>query len=193
MTERAIIVGDSQAGGLQTPLSELLRPLEIKIVATEHHIGQQTIWFARERIVKQLVDRYRPDLTIIVMGGNDAQRNFDTWLSGIQSVVAQAKSRSARVIWISPAFSERSDVQERHARIANWQEMSLPHLGVTWINSMPMTQGGHSGDGVHFTRAGYRAWAESVADELATLSKPFPWVPVLSMAIVGYLFVKTAF
>lgn len=190
MVETAIIIGDSQANGLIRPLSELLQSLKIRITGSTAHTGQQTIWFAREQIVKRLVDDHRPSLVLIIMGGNDAQRSLETWLPGVQEVVKQAKSRGAKVIWIGTAFSTRSDVQERHERVAHWQESVLPQLNVTWIDSMPMTQHGHS-DGVHFTQAGYRAWANAIVEELALLpSSNFPWIPLLLTVVIGYLFVK---
>lgn len=192
MTETAILIGDSQAGGLRAPLKELLKPLGIGLISSTSHSGQQTIWFAREHIVKGLVDRYRPDLVIIAMGGNDAQRSLESWLPGVRDVVQQAKSKGARVIWIGTAHSTRPDVEARHLRISSWQDSVLPQMGVTWINSIPMTQGGHSGDGVHFTRAGYHAWASTIADELAILARgSFPWIPLLIAGLAGYLFIRT--
>lgn len=188
---KSIIIGDSQAGGLAAPLKELLRSVGINVVYSDHHVGQQTIWFAREQIVKNAVDHYKPDLVILIMGGNDAQRSIESWLPGVRNVVAQAKSRGARIVWIGTAFSTDPNVQARHQLTSNWQEATLPQLGITWIHSMPMTQGGHGPDGVHFTRNGYRAWATTIADELAILpSNSFPWIPLAIAAIVGIMFIR---
>ena len=54
----------------------------------------------------------------------------------------------------------------RADRIAPWQGSFLPQMGVKWIDSRMWTFGGHAPDGVHFTRAGYRAWADAMMDDL---------------------------
>lgn len=164
--KRAVLIGDSQAAGLAAPLKAALLDRGVAIVGTAAHSGQQTIWFARERIVAEQIARHQPQLVIFALGGNDAQRSYDAWVPGVKEVIRQAAGLP--VVWIGTAFSTSADVQERHLRVARWQQTLLPQLGARWIDSMPLTLTGHIADGVHFTRQGYESWAALVAKKITS-------------------------
>ena len=75
-------------------------------------------------------------------------------------------SGARSIVWIGPPSAKNDAIDARADRIAPWQGSFLPQMGVKWIDSRMWTFGGHAPDGVHFTRAGYRAWADAMMDDL---------------------------
>jgi hypothetical protein len=87
--------------------------------------------------------------------------------------VEQARAAGARhIVWLGPASSavhqnaRAAQVGAFHEQNAEWQHELLPELGVTWVDSRPMTHHFHGRDGIHFTRTGYRTWAGGVLSDV---------------------------
>ena len=118
-----------------------------------------------------------PDIVLIFLGGNDAARTRAAYRWQLEWVVRQARSAGARrIVWFGPATSDpgasprAARTSVRHERNAEWQREILPELGVEWIDSRPMTRRGHGRDGVHFTRSGYRLWADGIVGAQRSLA-----------------------
>ena len=48
----------------------------------------------------------------------------------------------------------------------------LPALGVTWVDSRPLTLEHHGRDGIHFTRSGSSAWAQGALPTVTSAVAP---------------------
>jgi lysophospholipase L1-like esterase len=106
-------------------------------------------------------------MAIVILGTNDAAQGQQAYVEQLRAVVDAIRASGARsIVWIGPPSAKNQQIDARADRIAPWQGSFLPQLGVKWIDSRLLTFGGHAPDGVHFTRAGYRAWATALIDDL---------------------------
>ena len=187
MTFTVLLVGDSHMEALGRALPPLLERQGLRVVHAEANRGKSTAWYVAENRLRALVQQYRPDIVLIELGTND--QPHANYLQTLRSAVEQARSAGAKkIVWFGPSYSPA--IAERAEAIRIRQEGALPQLGVSWYDSWPMTTQGHAPDRVHFTLAGYRAWATSMADELAILPRPsstmslWPFVAMASAAVL---------
>lgn len=102
------------------------------------------------------------DTAVIVLGGNDRERDPKKYEADVQRLL---KGAPKNVIWIGPSYG-KGDTGAWHARTRDLQRALFSKMGVRWIDSYPWTRENHRSDGVHFTNAGYRTWAEGLAAEI---------------------------
>jgi lysophospholipase L1-like esterase len=168
-----IVLGDSQAGGLLQHLQEQMRTRGFTPIGAAVHDGWSTSRFVEEQPAVAL-GRLRPNVAIIVLGGNDVASTAmaRAGLGGdIGRLVQQLRGGEAQphIIWIGPAHSTEPGVQRRHEATADFQRAIMPTLGVEWHDSEPMTSDlGHAPDGVHFTQVSYARWAARINAVLFT-------------------------
>jgi lysophospholipase L1-like esterase len=168
VTLSVLLVGDSHTEALGRALPPLLERQGMRVVHVAANRGKSTAWYVADGKLGALVRQYRPDVAIVVLGTND-QPNAN-YIRTLQSAVEQIRQAgTSRIVWFGPPYAPA--VEERVAAIRMRQEGTLPQLGVSWYDSWPMTTQGHAPDRVHFTAAGYQAWATSMADELAILPR----------------------
>ncbi len=166
-TDRVVILGDSHAQSLGPLLEGVARGHGLRPLGTVARPGWSTKRYLRTGRLGELLTTWgRPGLVLIALGGNDRPRTREAYAAQLRQVVEAAwESGARRVIWVGPATSSHARARAtalRHDRNAAWQRAIVPGLGVEWIDSRPLTQAGHRGDGVHFTIAGYRGWARSL-------------------------------
>jgi lysophospholipase L1-like esterase len=174
------IVGDSHVQMLGPMLAGRLEDAGVRVLGHESRPGWSTLSYRREGDLRRLlVARGRPEVVVISLGGNDRPGSEAAYRRQLRWVVEQARAAGARrIIWLGPAASavERSAraarVGAHHEQNAEWQRALLPELGVTWVDSRPMTRRFHAQDGIHFTRDGYRTWVRGVLSDLARALEP---------------------
>jgi hypothetical protein len=103
---------------------------------------------------------YGQDKVVLALGGND----FGSQESARASLVAAVRARNpkARIVWFGPFHSTDATVDARHAAQTAAQKSQLPALGVTWVDTRPLSPPDHAPDGVHFTGTGYSKIADSM-------------------------------
>jgi len=193
MTYRIVLLGDSHMEALANALPPLLAGQELQVVYAEANRGKSTAWYVAQDKFSEIVRQYQPDVLLIELGTND-QPNA-RYEATLQAAVAQVRAAgSPEIVWFGPSFSATS-LQARLRTVKDRQEATLPPLGVHWFDSWPMTQHGHGPDGVHFTPAGYRAWAADMASQIAVVPRPTPVLPfvALALAVVGAVLLARVF
>lgn len=164
---RVFIVGDSHSATLGPFLFESGRSLGWEPVGRVSNVGWSTARYANESAWKSAISEARPDMVIVILGTNDAAQGQQAYAGQLRSVVDAVQASGARsIVWVGPPSAKNPRIDERADRIAPWQGSFLPQMGVKWVDSRLWTFGGHAPDGVHFTRAGYRAWADALMDDL---------------------------
>lgn len=158
---RAVLIGDSQAVGLAQGLEQALPAQGYTLEGLSAEEGWTTARMVEAGRVRELVQRVRPALAIVVLGGNDtAGPALVDRLVELRLQLANA----GRVLWIGPAHATRADVARRHAQVAMVQSQYAAALGYVWLDGASMTRGlEHAPDGVHFTRSARERWASTVA------------------------------
>ena len=108
------------------------------------------------------------DVVIFELGGNDASQHIDPTQHrvDVQTLIGQA--RPAKVIWIGPGVTTRSDMEAFRHPLRAVQKGVLKGAGDVWIDSQLLTREADlRGDGVHYTMAGYDRWARLLQSKLA--------------------------
>jgi hypothetical protein len=123
---RVAVVGDSLSQGLGPAVTELFDPELARVLS----LGRQSTGLARldyfnwRAAMRQLVERFRPDLVFVMIGSNDDQAQIGpdgsavevgstAWVQAYRSRAAQflreATSAGTRVVWVGiPVVEERA-------------------------------------------------------------------------------------
>ncbi len=184
-----VIIGDSHVEAMGPQLTQKLPTVGVRVMGYTTRRGWSTDRYNGRGDLARLVTRPEhggsgtPDAVVVSLGGNGRPRSKSSYRSILQRAVNKIRESGVqRIVWVGPATSvaERSaaaaDAHRRHEQNAEWQRELLPQMGVTWIDSRPMTRSGHAPDGVHFTfREGYPRWADQLKHEIAhALAGPAP-------------------
>lgn len=182
---RVLLLGDSQMSGLSRSLIPKLQAKGHEIVGTGIRVGYST-----NRFVDSDVAVPRADLVIVALGGNDEPRNIEVYREILSRFFLKFTRSPVRLVWWGPAHSLEPSVMAKHDRTANMQRtifaQARPVQGdrIDWYDSRPVTAGlEHAPDGVHFTAAGYRDWADVVMSRLDGASSLLKWG--LAVATIG--------
>jgi lysophospholipase L1-like esterase len=183
----AVIIGDSQAQGLNRPLTAALEEYDVDVVGTAIHEGYTTNRVFIELGVRSLVSSRNPDLIIVIAGGNDTVGTSEAQRSSYEGILNNAvvqlggNANIPKIVWVGPAFSRDEGVQARHDRTSSAQQSFFSGLGLRWIDGRdgsragPYQQDSNPGSteaqirnrNTHLTNAGYRRWACELAPTLA--------------------------
>jgi hypothetical protein len=173
---RVVVVGDSLAQGIGSFAERVFKPLLVDVIkqgriSTGLARPDYFNWPAQMRLI---VDRSRPDLTIVMLGENDAQslvspggqleaqvRTGDfppAYEERVRSFARLATSEGGHVIWVglpNPRDTRRWDFIERQNGAFQAVADELPNVSFfdTW-NTFAAPGGGYSGyyhDGKHLT------------------------------------------
>lgn len=184
----AVIIGDSQAQGLNRPLTAALEEYDVNVVGTAVHQGYTTNRVFTELGVRGLVSSRNPDLIIVIVGGNDTVGTSEAQRSAYEGVLNNAivqmggNANIPKIVWVGPAFSRDEGVQARHDRTASAQQAFFSGIGVRWIDGRtgsragPYQQDSNPGTtesqirnrNTHLTNEGYRRWACELAPQLVS-------------------------
>lgn len=168
---RIFILGDSHSVLLGPAIVRAMSSSDWALAGQISRVGWSTARYSHDSTWLPEIAAARPDVVIVILGTNDAAQGQQAYAGQLKSVVDSIKSASVpAIVWVGPPTVTNAAVDARGDRIAPWQGSFLPQMGVKWIDSRQMTNGGQAPDGIHFTAAGYRAWAGSLADPLRQTS-----------------------
>ena len=158
------LIGDSHTQVVFPFLEDILMQQGNQVVVSKPMAG----WTMKKHLqdgLSYLISNAKPDVLLISLGGNN-QNLSNSYMESINAIMQIAKENNIKeVIWVSPAWAIRDDVQIRHEWTSNFLKANLPKR-VRFIDIRPITKDGHRSDGVHFTREKYREWANYVAQKI---------------------------
>jgi lysophospholipase L1-like esterase len=164
---RAFIIGDSHSVLLGPALIKAMSGSGWESAGQISHVGWSTARYVSDHTWQPALATARPDVVIVILGTNDAAQAQQAYAGQLRTMVDAIKAAGVpAIVWVGPPSVTNAAIDARAERIAPWQGSFLPQMGVRWIDSRQMTGGGQAPDGIHFTAAGYRAWAGSLADPL---------------------------
>ncbi len=174
-TRTAVIIGDSQAQGLNHPLAAALEAYHIHVTGASVHPGWRVSRIIEEADIASFISSRNPQLVIMIAGGNDQVSGSTEGRTAYESTLRRAVTAlgGSHIVWVGPATSQDDGVMTRHIGTAAVQSSYLPGLGVRWIDGRPGSAAGpFQGDSnpsrrSHLTGAGYRRWACELAPQIA--------------------------
>lgn len=182
MSGTYILVGDSQAVGLQAPLAALLEASGWRQIGAAVHVGWTTGRMVASREAEELSQRLRPDLAIVILGGNDTASA--RYPNKVTALVDQL--RPAHVIWIGPAHAESETIHRHKQQIAAQQRQVAREAGFEWYDGLPMTEDlAHQPDGLHFRPGALREWARQIAAVVTQSGHGVGWAFALAGATLA--------
>jgi len=156
---RIALIGDSHMQALGPRLKALFRGEDVSIVANP---GWSLARFLSEGNLP-IAANYA-NLVVFEIGGNDAltdRMTAQTRLATALSLLRSGAANGARVVLVGPPTADRPDVDVRHQNATSNQASLWRSVGFdNFIDSRDVTAGAPMrDDDVHFTGAGYDAWA----------------------------------
>jgi hypothetical protein len=180
--DRVLLIGDSLAVGLKTPMRELAARSGCEFGAFAESGTTMKRWLGDGQVTA-LLQSYRPTLVMACLGTNDSKGNTPDETLALQ--VGQMRewltSTGAHLLWIAPPklpFPERVSKLVVAAGIDSFPSAALP---------IPQP------DGIHTSGRGYAGWAEHVFAYLSCNPAPStalaglgaaPWRPVVPSFMV---------
>jgi lysophospholipase L1-like esterase len=171
--------------------------LGVQVTTVEARRGWSTRAYLRSGDLPRL--RGDADVVVVELGGNDAAAQIGPDAHGDDVRRVLDVLAPARVIWIGPGVTTRQDLESYRGPIRGAQRREVTARGGSWVDSQPLTTTSSlAPDGVHFTRAGYDAWAVALLPRLevarAGAAEGFPgWAVGATAAGVAALFAVGAF
>lgn len=113
----------------------------------------------------EVLYRTRPDLLLLLEGGNDILRNrsAEQTKNNLASMVELARRQGVQTVLIAvPAKSLFSDAAPFYRELAEEYQLVFEDDLIAGL----LRRGGYKSDAIHFNRAGYRVMAESIYELL---------------------------
>lgn len=190
--ERVLVIGDSLAVGLNSPLEQALRSSGVAAYRNIAVGGTNILqWsdnnYQQGRDLETALASFSPTLVLISLGTNDeASRGYKDWrgrdwnaadlaarrVGPNADIAAQRRSAIARIarklsgvksVWLGPPASP--------ANIWPMDRGFRDLLAATWSGRYFNTEAiapSKAGDGIHFTGNGYRTWSNAIIAWLET-------------------------
>jgi lysophospholipase L1-like esterase len=180
---RVFVFGDSQVAGA---FGNALTNEMVAAGATYYTRAGQVGWGVKRWLdhtseITRLMNRHRPTLVLIALGGNDAGRSARESYPGIvarlwdhvndqMETLHENTDVNWRVMWIGPSRSvgPASDIQPGRERAGG-----VIHNVVgeeNYVNSFDLTgEYGRTSDGVHFTPEGGADWARRIMPRIISM------------------------
>jgi len=162
-----ILIGDSQGVGMKPHLASGFQTRGLNLAAAFANVG----WSTRRTLtelsdeIEAAIAQHEPRLVLIVLGGNDTPG--DAQRSATEDLIQLARKGGATVVWVGPAHARDADLAQRKREVSEIQQAVAIALGISWLNGTEMTKDlTHTPDGVHFTLASQKRWAERIVSAL---------------------------
>ena len=157
--QQALLVGDSLAVGLDSPLVTLLRAENVALTTHAQEGTVASYWTAR---VGQLLRQKHYDVLFVSLGTNDCRVANSIACADFamqaRKINAWGRAYGTQVVFLVPSWLPESWVRRVRDAILSFD--------ATKIECIPIEV---SSDGIHPTRGGYAQWAEEVVDQWRNL------------------------
>lgn len=160
VVRRVLLIGDSLADGLKTPLSFLATASRVSL-DSQVKDGTTIPYWATMASLQRLVDSTQPTHVLVSLGTNDEKAGILARdMLAIDQLLQVLRSRGAVVAWIGPPKLPfpRSGVSDlartRSDRYFDSEALAIPRAS----DGM----GGNGLRGLHPTGAGYSFWADEI-------------------------------
>lgn len=190
-----LIVGDSLSVGLGAMMASIMKENQAVVVRPEGKIstGLNTAWFFDwEKKLRELIDEEKPDVLVVLIGGNDAFNGpgssewEDKFRMNVQSFLQIASENDIEVFWVELPPMKKDDFT-RKVKTANYVMESVCskigncHFVDTWrlcadkegkyavvkkINDNAVML--RVDDGAHFTKVGYELLGRYVLEQISS-------------------------
>tara|TARA_B100000287_G_scaffold282970_1_gene266646 strand:+ start:483 stop:1109 length:627 start_codon:yes stop_codon:yes gene_type:complete len=188
------LIGDSHTQIVWPVLTPILEQQGHTITTTQANAG----WSAKKYMSTGMVDKVNegdPDAVIVGLGGNnhDLSDKYGETISQFLDKVG----RNRRVVWIGAYTSDIKKAEstaKRHEWTSDYLAKILPKQNVVFIDTRPISQTGHRGDGVHFTRDEYKRMVNQMTPDILSgltdtgmvryMKKSLPLIMIIS-SVVG--------
>jgi hypothetical protein len=175
--QHVLIIGDSQADGIDGPLGRLLTSLGATVTSSVH-TGMSLAQGATLGVQSA-------DIAIVSFGGNNPPVTYSRATAQMDALLALLPG--ARVYWMTVLPSTNPELQPNRARMALWQKRHLPTKGVGVIDGARLASGLPRAGDPHLTASGYASLAGRLLTALQRTATPLSgwFLPVLAGAAIG--------
>jgi hypothetical protein len=210
MTDRYVVVGDSQAEGILFP-GAMPTLLGDRLVRGFDHRGWSSARLLRDGAINTAAGvAGENDATLLIFsGGNDnnvleSAETFDAYKHTLLDIVralarkSAAMGRPLKVVWFGPVYALEPANARQHPATARAMSTVLrsseaqrvakeggSQLSLRWVDSQPLTSDLARPENVHLTAHGYRIYAERALRAVEGAAGGFGLV--LLAAGLGYL------
>lgn len=161
--DRVLLVGDSLAVGLQTPLGALAKEYGIAFQGIGI-VGTRIDQWSQSDVLKQTLETFKPTVVLVSLGTNDAYMMappdvYDRQKPYLEQLLTLLESASPRaIVWIAPPTLPAAAVSLARVRalIASVHTLLRPRVAVFPSDRLKLARGP---DGIHPVASGYAGWA----------------------------------
>lgn len=159
---RVLLVGDSHAQGLNTPLKGLATERGVPYVSLPK-VGSRIDYWAKSAALDEVLAAFDPTLVLVSLGTNDAYMGGDVTARQAPAMEALlAKLHGRDVVWIGPpSLPEVHSGMRLDLRFLEFLAANTPNFLDTAGLLISMGP-----DGIHPTVLGYAGWAGAIWNEL---------------------------
>lgn len=159
---RVLLVGDSHAQGLNTPLKAMATERGVPYVGLAK-VGSRIDYWAASAALDDALASFDPTLVLVSLGTNDAYMGGDVsarQAPALESLLAKLSGRD--VVWLGPpALPEVHSGMRLDLRFLEFLAANAPHFLDTAGLLISMGP-----DGIHPTVLGYAGWSGAIWNEL---------------------------
>lgn len=154
---RLVVVGDSFASGVGSAIGRAMNPRLVQVEARGVISTGLTRpdYFNWQSNLREIVDRFRPDVVVVMLGGNDAQtltvpgersiplEDQDAWtrayVERVRELVTTATGAGARVVWIGlPPMRDINRDHQAHRLDEIYRGVTTSTPGAAYVNSLDL-------------------------------------------------------
>lgn len=128
--------------------------------------------------IKQLIAADKPDVVVLVIG--DTMASYDkpalpkAWAwQNVTSLTKAISETGTKCVWVGPPWGKEGGMYKKNDPRTQLmsQFLAVNVAPCTYLDSLKMSKPGQwvTTDGQHFTRAGYKAWGNAIAEAMSKL------------------------
>ena len=128
--------------------------------------------------IKELIAAEKPDVVVLIIG--DTMASYDkpvfpkVWAwQGVTGLTKAIAETGTKCIWVGPAWGKEGGMYKKNDQRTQLMSQFLATNAApcSYIDSLKMSRPGEwiTTDGQHFTVAGYKAWADAIAEAMSKL------------------------
>jgi uncharacterized protein len=154
---RLVVVGDSFASGVGAAIGRAMNPRLVHVEARGVISTGLTRpdYFNWPSNLREIVDRFKPDVVVVMLGGNDAQTltvpgqrsiplsDEDAWrrtyVERVRDFVTTATTAGSRVVWIGlPPMRDLNRDHQAHRLDEIYRDVTTSTPGAAYVNSLDL-------------------------------------------------------